>query len=60
MDAEGITLSEVSQTGKNKYHKISLICGINKKMNKPNKNKQTHRYGKQDNGCQREEGTGDG
>ena len=28
VDPEIIILSEVSQTGKNKYHMISLICGI--------------------------------
>ena len=28
MDLEGITLSEISQIEKNKYHMISLICGI--------------------------------
>ena len=28
MDLEVITLSEVSQTEKDKYHMISLICGI--------------------------------
>ena len=28
MDLEGIMLSEVSQTEKDKYHVISLICGI--------------------------------
>lgn len=28
MDLEDITLSEISQTEKNKYHMISLICGI--------------------------------
>ena len=28
MDLEGITLSEISQTEKEKYHTISLICGI--------------------------------
>ena len=28
MDLEIITLSEVSQTAKDKYHMISLICGI--------------------------------
>ena len=28
MDNEGIMLSEVSQAEKNKYHMISLICGI--------------------------------
>ena len=30
MDLEGIILSEVSQTEKDKYHMISLICGIKK------------------------------
>ena len=44
MDLEGIMLSEISQTKKEKYHMISLICGISKtiKINeqtKPNKNK---------------------
>jgi len=28
MDLEIVTLSEVSQIEKNKYHMISLICGI--------------------------------
>ena len=28
MDVEIITLSEVSQKGKDKYHMISHICGI--------------------------------
>ena len=28
MDLEIVILSEVSQTEKEKYHKISLICGI--------------------------------
>ena len=27
MDLEGIILSEISQTEKDKYHIISLICG---------------------------------
>ena len=31
MDFEGITLSEISQTEKDKYCIISLICGIFKK-----------------------------
>ena len=31
MDLEIIILSEVSQTEKDKYHMISLICGIKKK-----------------------------
>ena len=39
MDLEGITLSEISQTEKDKYRMISLICGIKraKQMNKQNK-----------------------
>ena len=28
MDLEGIMLSEISQTEKEKYHMISHICGI--------------------------------
>ena len=28
MELEGIMLSEVSQSDKDKYHMISLICGI--------------------------------
>ena len=28
MDLEGITLSEISQIGKGKYHMISLTSGI--------------------------------
>ena len=28
MDLEMVILSEVSQTEKNKYHMISLLCGI--------------------------------
>ena len=28
MDLEGITPSEISQTGKHKYHMIPLICRI--------------------------------
>ena len=28
LDLEGIMLSEISQTEKDKYHMISVICGI--------------------------------
>ena len=45
MDLEIIILSEVSQTEKDRYHMISLICGILKKMIQMNlftKQKQTH------------------
>ena len=31
MDLEIVILSEVSQTQKDKYHMVSLICGIYKK-----------------------------
>ena len=31
MDLEGIMISEISQTEKDKYHMISLTCGILKK-----------------------------
>ena len=46
MDLEIIILSEVSQTEKDKYHMISLICRILKKMIQMNlftKQKRTHR-----------------
>lgn len=33
MDVEGIILSEVSQTEKDKYCTVSFICGIFKKTN---------------------------
>ena len=31
MDLEGIILSEISHTEKDKYHVITLLCGIKKK-----------------------------
>ena len=46
MDLEIIILSDLSQTEKDKYHKIMLICRILKKMIQMNlftKQKQTHR-----------------
>ena len=46
MDLEVIILSEVSQTEKDKYPMIPLICGILKKMIQMNlftKQKQTYR-----------------
>ena len=42
MNLEMITLSEVSQTKKDKYHKISLICGIRKKKKERKKKKDTN------------------
>ena len=46
----GIMLSEMSQTEEDKYHKISLICGMLK-----NTHTQAHRYREQIGGCQRRE-----
>ena len=59
MDLEIIILSGVSQTEKDKYHMIMLICGIFKKviqmslMSLCTKQKQTHRLQKQTYGYQR-------
>ena len=44
MELEGIMLSEINQRKKDKYHMISLICGIkktkqNEQKKKTNKNK---------------------
>ena len=46
IDLEIVILSEVSQTEKDKYHMISLICGIYTiiQMNLFMKQKQTHRH----------------
>ena len=40
MDLGGITQSKVSQTEKDKYQMISLICGILKKKKKKNQETQ--------------------
>ena len=49
MDLEIITLSEISQTERDKYHTVLLICGVLKtiQMNLFTKHKQTHRHRKQ-------------
>ena len=48
MDLEGIMLSKISQTDKDKYNMISLICGILKKKNKTHTpNSQKKRSGMQ-------------
>ena len=45
VEFEGIILSEISQTEKDKYHMISLICAIYKnKTKEQTKQKQIHRY----------------
>ena len=56
MDLEIIILSEVSQTEKDKYHKISLIYAESKKMIQVSlftKQKHTHRLRKPTYGYQR-------
>ena len=59
MDLETITLSEVSQKGKEKYRMIALICGTYTmtQMNQSTKHRQTHRHREQTCGCQRGGGT---
>ena len=46
MDLEGVMLSKISQTEKDTYNMISLICGILKKKNNP-PNSQKKRSGMQ-------------
>ena len=60
MDLEIIILSEVSQ--KDKYHMISLICGIYNmtQMNLFMKQKETHRHREQTCGYQEGEWVGEG
>ena len=60
MDLKIIILSEVSQKEKNKYHVVSLICGIYKmlQMNLFTKQKQSHRQRKQIYGYQMVNGGG--
>ena len=56
IDLETVLQSEVSQKEKNKYHMVSLICGILKKMIQMNlftNQKQIHRLRKQTYGYQR-------
>ena len=59
MDLEGIMLSEISQTEKDKYHVISLMCGISKTKQANIKQKQSYRYREQTSDCQREWGKGE-
>ena len=61
MDLEGIMLSEISQTEKEKYCMISLTFGIYKiKLVSITKQKPTHRYREQTSGYQWGEGKGEG
>ena len=48
MDTENIMLSKISQTEKNKYHMISLTCGINEETELTRKMRQTQREREQD------------
>ena len=57
MDREIIILSEVSQTDKDKHHRISLICGIKLCYKRTYLQKRnTHRHKKQTYGYQRGKG----
>ena len=49
MDTDIIILSEIKQTEKDKYHMISLMCGIKKKdiLSLFTKQKEPHRHRKQ-------------
>ena len=62
MGLEIIILSELSQTEKDKYHMISLICGIYKmiQMNLFTKQKQTHKLQKQTYGFPKGKDGGEG
>ena len=61
MNLEMIIRSEVSQKEKDKYHMLSLICGIENmtQMNLAMKQKETHRHRKQTYGYQRGKGIGE-
>ena len=61
MDLEIIIICEVSQNEKDKYHMISLICGIQNttQMNLSMKQKQTHRHRRQTFHYQRGKGKAD-
>ena len=50
MGLEGLLLSEVSQTGKDKCHMISVLCEI-LKIKEQMKQKQNHRHRKHTDGC---------
>ena len=52
IELEGIMLSEISQTEKDKYYRLSFVCVKSKKYNKV-VNIQTHRYREQTSGERR-------
>ena len=54
MDQEGILLSVVSQTEKDKYGIISFTCEVQKKKKtRLRKQRQSHTYREQTDDCQR-------
>ena len=57
---ESIILSEMGQSEKDKYHMVSLTCGIQKKTTKKNKQKKMqnwdYKYKEQTDGWQRGDG----
>ena len=61
INLEGIMLSEISQTERDKYSMLLLICGSQKiKQMHITKQKQMHRYREQTSGYQWGKGKGDG
>jgi len=54
MDLEIITISEVNQTEKHKYHMVLFIRGVENmiQMNLSLKQKQNHKHTEQTHGCQ--------
>ena len=62
MDLEGLILSEISQTKRDKYHMISLMCNLRNKTNEQTKEtneKQILKYREQNGGCWKRSGWGD-
>ena len=52
MDLQNVMLSEMSQSEKDKYHMISLICGVESKEQSKLTNKmETDSYREQTGGC---------
>ena len=56
MELETLTLSEVSQKEKDKYHVISYIWNLIYGTNEPFHRKENHGHGEQNCGCQGGEG----
>ena len=53
MDLEGFMLTEINQSETDKYHVISLTCGIKNNINELTKQKQTYIYREQTPNCQK-------